>query len=237
MAKKTAIGYFRQILLSIIALIVFSLCFTPIVVFGYLLLKYFSFTTFSHYLLVPVFLYIGTLLLFVSTLLISGIFIKIFRIRYKTGIYEYTFNNKNTFRWIIICTLYTPCRWILETFPLGGLRNTYLRLLGMKIGKNTLVGGVIKDPCVTEFGDNVTMGEYAIIYGHIHNFEKALIDIRKVVIGSNCVIGAGSIIMPGAKLEDSVTLAAGAVVAGNQILKKGKTYAGIPAREIKKQKK
>lgn len=104
----------------------------------------------------------------------------------------------------------------------------------MKIGKNSLVGGVIKDPCLTEFGSNVTMGEYAIIYGHIHNMQYETIFMEKIQIGSNCVIGAGAIIMPGAILEDNVIVAAGAVVTKGQILTQGKTYGGLPARELVK---
>ena len=143
-------------------------------------------------------------------------------------------DNKTSYRWMILCILYTPCRKIIETFIGGSLKNKYYRLLGMKIGKNTLVGGVIKDPCVTEFGNNTTMGEYSIVYGHIHNYEKGTISIDKVRIGNNCIIGAGAIVMPGAIIEDNVTLAAGALVTKKQILKKGKIYGGIPAKEIVK---
>ena len=112
------------------------------------------------------------------------------------------------------------------------MKNIYYKLLGMKIGKNTLIGGVIKDPCVTEFGDNVTMGEYSIIYGHIQDYSKGIITINRIIIGNNCVIGAGAIIMPGAILQDNVILAAGALVKQNQVLEEGKTYAGVPAKEI-----
>jgi len=38
--------------------------------------------------------------------------------------------------------------------------------------------------------------------------------------------------MPGAVLEDDVVVAAGALVTKGQVLKKGKTYGGIPAKEI-----
>ena len=127
--------------------------------------------------------------------------------------------------------LFVPC--ILHV----GIKNVYYKLLGMKIGKNTLVGGVIKDPCVAEFGENITMGEYAVIYGHIHNYEKETIAIDKVTIGNNCVIGAGAIVMPGAVIQDNVTVAAGALVTKNQVLEKGKTYGGVPAKEIKKKTK
>ncbi|MCK4347878.1 MAG: hypothetical protein KAW47_04600, partial [Thermoplasmatales archaeon] len=56
--------------------------------------------------------------------------------------------------------------------------------------------------------------------------------IGRIKIGNNCVIGAGAIIMPGATLQDNVVLAAGALVTQNQVLEEGKTYAGIPAKEI-----
>jgi len=130
--------------------------------------------------------------------------------------------------------LYTPCRKLLEIIPLGKTKIIYFKLLGMKIGNNSLVGGVIKDPCVTEFGNNCTMGEYAIIYGHIHNYEKDTIAIKKVKIGNNCVIGAGAILMPGVIMEDSSVVGAGAIVPKNKVLKKGKIYVGNPIEELKK---
>jgi acetyltransferase-like isoleucine patch superfamily enzyme len=77
------------------------------------------------------------------------------------------------------------------------------------------------------------MGLFAVIYGHIHDYEKGLIIMDKVKIGDNCVIGAGSIIMPGAILENNVKLATGSVVKKDQVLKKGKVYGGIPAKKIK----
>jgi acetyltransferase-like isoleucine patch superfamily enzyme len=104
----------------------------------------------------------------------------------------------------------------------------------MKIGKNTLVGGIIKDPCVTEVGENTTIGEYAVIYGHIHNYEKETLTIAKVSVGNNCVIGAGTIVMPGAAIKDNVVVAAGALVTKNQVLEEGKTYGGVPSKKIKK---
>ena len=236
--KKSSRSIIRPILLSIIGFLVFSLCFLPMVLAGKILLHFLAFDTLWHFFLLPFIIYVGIIILIVSILLISGLIIRLFDIRYEPGTYEYSFNNKNAFKWIIICSLYTPCRKILETFPLGRLKNVYYRLLGMKIGKNTLVGGVIKDPCVTEFGDNVTMGEYAVVYGHIHNYGKGTLEINKVKIGNNCAIGAGSIIMPGAVMQDNTTLAAGALVTKNQVLEKGKMYGGIPAKEItKKQEK
>jgi hypothetical protein len=222
---------------SLIPSIIFILGCIPVVVVFYFLQRYFDFFWFTsvwYYFLLPFVLYIGAVLLFVSELYISGGIVKLFNITYKPGTHEYSFRNKNTRKWTLICVLYTPFRKLLEIFPLGRIKQTYLRLLGMKIGKNSLVGGVIKDPCLTEFGDNVTMGEYAIIYGHIHNMQYETIFMDKIRVGNNCVIGAGAIIMPGATLEDDAVVAAGALVTKGQTLSKGKIYGGIPAKEISK---
>ena len=225
-----------NISISLICFIVFSLGFLPIIIGAAYVYILIPFDKLWHFLLIPFIIYIGLIVTFFYQILFSGLFIHIFNIKYKPGSYDYTFRDKMAYRWILVCTLYTPIRKLLEIFPLGGIKSTYLRMCGMKIGNNCLIGGVIKDPCLTEFGDNVTMGEYAIIYGHIQNIEKSKIFMDKIKIGNNCVIGAGAIIMPGAILEDNVTLAAGALVKKGQVLKKGKTYVGVPAREVKKRK-
>ena len=226
-----------SILLLMISFLIFSLGFFPIVLTWKILLHFLAFDKIWHFLLLPFIIYIGIAILIVSELLISGLIIRLFNIKYEPGTYEYSFKDKNAFKWMIVCSLYTPCRKILEIFPMGRIKNVYYRLLGMKVGKNTLVGGVIKDPCVTEFSDNTTMGEYAIIYGHIHNYEKGTITIKKVKIGNNCVIGAGAIIMPGVVMEDNVILGAGGLVTKDRVLEKNKIYGGNPAKEIPIMKK
>jgi len=236
MSKRSDGKLKGSILLTLISFIVFSLGFLPIVIAGKYLLMFIQFDQLWHFLLLPFLIYIGIGITICYQLIISGSIIHIFKIRYEPGIYDYNFNNKMSFRWILICALYTPMRKMLEIFPLGKIKTIYYKMLGMKIGENTLVGGTIMDPCLTEFGDNCTMGLYAVIYGHIHDYEKEKMLLDKIKIGNNCVIGAGAFIMPGAVIEDNVKLAAGAVVTKGQVLKKGKIYAGIPAKEIKKKK-
>jgi acetyltransferase-like isoleucine patch superfamily enzyme len=230
-AQRQPWSYFFFLIPSII----FIIGLLPFVVSFYILyhyFNYFEFTKLWQFLVLPIILYLGAILLFISELYITGGVIKLFRITYQTGTHEYSFRNKNTFKWTLVCVLYTPFRKFLEIFPLGKIKQIYLQLLGMTIGKNSLVGGVIKDPCLTEFGDNVTMGEYSIIYGHIHNMQYETIFMDKIRVGNNCVIGAGAIIMPGAVLEDDVVVAAGALVTKGQVLTRGKTYGGIPAKEL-----
>ena len=224
--------FIRKLELSLIILIIFSIGFIPFTIFFYIIYHFFQNFQFFIFILFPIIIYFGIVILIISQLTISGFFIKIFKIKYKTGIYNYNYLDKNSFKWILYCSLYTPCRKIIEIFPVGRIKNIYYRLVGMKIGENSLIGGVIKDPCITSIGNNVTIGEYSIIYGHIHNYKNGKIIIKDVKIGNNCIIGAGSIIMPGAILKDDVIVATGGVVKQNQILEKGKIYGGVPAKEI-----
>ncbi len=219
----------------IIPSVVFIIGFIPVVVLFFVLhyfFHFFSFHTLWHFILLPIIIYLSAVLFFLSELYITGGIIKLFKITYQPGTFDYSFRNKNTVKWTLICVLYTPFRKLFEIIPLGKIKQSYFRLLGMKIGKNSLIGGVIKDPCLTEFGDNVTMGEYAIIYGHIHNMQYETIFMDRVRVGNNCVIGAGAIIMPGAILDDDVVVAAGALVTKGQVLIKGKMYGGVPAKEL-----
>ncbi len=223
--------HFSHLIISVITFFIFSIGFIPIVAFFYFIKQYFFFDSYWFYLFLAFLISISIFILLLSQMFISGFFIKLFNLYYKTGTYAYEPNEKNALKWMIIVSLYTPIRKILEIIPMGDLKNSYLRLLGMKIGENTLVGCVIKDPCVTRIGNNTTIGEYAIIYGHIHNFEKRTIIIDSVTIGNNCIIGAGAIIMPGAVIEDNVKVAAGAIVTKKQKLESGNTYIGIPAKK------
>jgi serine acetyltransferase/uncharacterized Tic20 family protein len=230
--KKHHTSPIRLLIISFISFLIISIGVLPCAILLFFIFKYGTFNTILHYI---VFTFLAIFLLWlvlVSEILISGVIIKLFNIKYPEGQYEYSVKNKIAFKWMLLCQIYTPIRKLLETIPMGYLKIIYLKLLGMKIGRNTLVGGIIKDPCVTEVGSDVTIGEYAIIYAHIHNNKERSITIQKVKIGNKCIVGAGAIIMPGVVMEDNAILAAGAIVTKNTVLKKNKVFGGNPAKEI-----
>jgi len=191
-----------------------------------------SFESLVGLIILPFFIVVLMLLVFLSELFLSGSIIRLFGIQYKEGTYEYSVRENAAFKWMLICQLYTPMRKLLEMIPLGGMQRSYLRLLGMKIGKNTLVGGVIKDPCLTELGANTTVGEYAVLYAHLHDYNKGTITFSKIRVGDRCVVGAGAIIMPGVRIENDTLVGAGAIVPKNHVLSQGKIYVGNPAGEL-----
>lgn len=111
---------------------------------------------------------------------------------------------------------------------------------GIKIGNNVGIntraflggqGGI-------EIGDNVIIGPDVKIFSENHNFENINIPIKdqgetrkKVVIGDDCWIGAGSIILAGVTLGNGTVVAAGSVV--NNSLPEYSVIGGVPAKILK----
>lgn len=74
------------------------------------------------------------------------------------------------------------------------------------------------------FGHDFKMGSFNTI-------NPAVTISGNVTIGNNCLIGAGATILQGLTIQDGVTIGAGAVLTKDAQL--GKTYIGIPAKELK----
>ena len=137
-----------------------------------------------------------------------------------------------SFKFVLSYALYFPTYKVIDFLNISPIKVLFLKMIGCKIGKNVVLGGDewIFDPYVTEIGDHSTIGGRSIITGHIG--EGHLI-IKKISIGKNVLIGGECFIMPGAVIQDNVVVGAKSLVLKDQVLEKGKFYAGVPAREIK----
>jgi len=118
--------------------------------------------------------------------------------------------------------------YFLPTF----LKNNFLRLTGMKIGKGTLVtptnGLDFYYPEKLEIGENCVIGFDATVLAH----EVTASELRygETQIGDDVLIGANSTILPGVKIGDDATVAAGAVVTED--VEEGQRVGGVPARPL-----
>eukprot|EP00559_Dactyliosolen_fragilissimus_P002250 CAMPEP_0184858712 /NCGR_PEP_ID=MMETSP0580-20130426/3797_1 /TAXON_ID=1118495 /ORGANISM="Dactyliosolen fragilissimus" /LENGTH=187 /DNA_ID=CAMNT_0027355013 /DNA_START=376 /DNA_END=939 /DNA_ORIENTATION=- len=93
---------------------------------------------------------------------------------------------------------------------------------GIFIGKNSN----IQDGCIitsnvdhTMIGDGVTIGHMA--------------SINSSTIESNCLIGMGSTLNPGSRVESLSFVAAGAVVGRDVTVKSGELWVGNPAKKLR----
>ncbi len=171
------------------------------------------------------------LVLVLSMMVFSTLFIRVTRVHYHEGDYGTTLKDQTSFKFILSYALYFPTYKVLGFLNLVPLKVLFLKMIGCKIGKNVVLAGDewIFDPYVTEIGDNTTIGARSILTGHIG--EGHLI-IKKVRIGNNCLIGGDCFIMPGVVIEDNVVVGAKSLILKDQVLKTGKMYAGIPVHEI-----
>ena len=90
--KKTfgqILSKFRYFLLWLIPFLVFSIGFIPLITSLMIIFNFLSFSNIFDFILLPFIIYIEFVILVFSEILISGLIIKIFKIKYKEGTYEY----------------------------------------------------------------------------------------------------------------------------------------------------
>jgi len=138
----------------------------------------------------------------------------------------------------ILKLLYRPFIMLFaKLFP-----NQYVKLIGVNLkGKLYLYGNPYSmfstEPWLITIGDNVyiTSGVQFITHdGGTLIFRNKIPDLeitKPIVIGDNVYIGMKSIILPGVNIGSNYIIGAGSVVTRN--LESGGVYAGAPARYIK----
>jgi len=230
---RSIIAVFRLIFLVLTPIVVFSISAMPSIFLAasYISYLYPLLPWFWFFFFLPFILVIGFLLLILSTAFFTGITIRLFRLTYSEGEYRKSITDKNTYHFALYWILYRPTEKLLSTIFIPPIYSSYLRLIGAKIGKHVFFGGrnTISDPCVTEIGSKTLIGGGATIMSHLG--EEKLV-IRKVTIGSHCLVGAEALIMPGVVMEDNSVLGGKSLVTKNKVLKKGSIYGGVPAVKI-----
>ena len=121
---------------------------------------------------------------------------------------------------------------VLRSFFLPpGVRRLLYRFLGTPMGKNTYPIGIVLDPPLVEFGDNVAIGFESVFSAHA--FEGQRFVLGRIRVGNRATIGARAMIMPGVTIEEDAIVAAGAIVSKGTRVGRKEVWGGIPARKLK----
>lgn len=132
----------------------------------------------------------------------------------------------------VIDRLAKPC--VYHMVP-SWITDFYYRAMGCKIGRDAIISSDrINDAYMVEIGHGSIIGSRALITAHIA--EKNNLVLSPISIGNNCLIGLGAQINPGCVIEDNVVIASRAIVPKYTTVPSGETWAGIPAKSIKKKK-
>lgn len=109
---------------------------------------------------------------------------------------------------------------VLRLIP--GAFSLWLRLWGAKVGKNVYWTPKVEiaDRSLIEIGDNVIFGQSCGILSHVVKPKKQnlMLYVKKVKIGNNVFLGAGSYLGPGVFIEDKNFIAADSRLYPNTII-------------------
>jgi non-ribosomal peptide synthetase-like protein len=107
--------------------------------------------------------------------------------------------------------------------------NVYLRAMGVRIGRNVLLGpgfAHVVDPDMLTFEDEATV----VSLFQAHTFEDRVLKIDRVRVGRAATVGGSSVLLYGADVGDGAHVTPHSVVMKREHLRPGRRYAGSPTR-------
>ena len=113
----------------------------------------------------------------------------------------------------------------------GPIYNLYLRLLGAKIGANTVIQSTLVPVCtdLISIGPNTILRKDSIILGY--KAQSNYIHTGPIHIGANAFVGEASVLDINTTMEDDTQLGHASSLHDGQRIPQGKHYHGSPAQE------
>ncbi|MCX6129345.1 MAG: amino acid adenylation domain-containing protein, partial [Proteobacteria bacterium] len=145
--------------------------------------------------------------------------------RYKLG--DYPLWGSYYLRWWMVRRIQS----LVPDYLMRGtpLINLYWSLLGARIGKNVYMGNVKVDAAdLLEIGDGSSIGDGAMLSSC--SIEHGYLRLRRVTIGSQCVVGQVAGVGLGARLEDGAELDDLSLLPDGQVIPGFECWAGSPAK-------
>ena len=125
---------------------------------------------------------------------------------------------------------------MVQSAPLAALAGTpiynlYLRLLGAKIGRDTVIAGRLIPVCtdLLSIGDNTIIRKDSIVLGY--KAQSNYIHTGSVTIGNNAVVGEASVLEIDTVMGNDTQLGHASSLQSGQRVPDGKHYHGSPAQE------
>jgi hypothetical protein len=122
-------------------------------------------------------------------------------------------------------TAYFPI-WLARTLPIPWADIFAYRFFGTKVGKNVVLYEGYVDPLFVEIGDFTMTSLNICIFSHLIYHDKIL--IKKVRIGSACVVGPQTVTSPGTVMHDGAILGANSYTWVDQELESNLIHVGTP---------
>jgi acetyltransferase-like isoleucine patch superfamily enzyme len=145
---------------------------------------------------------------------------------------EYSMDDPNFRRWMLLTVLYEFGRGALLPFTTVFAKPLVEGLFGATVGKNTALGGRLADPYLVHIAESAVLDHNSVVTPHM--ITSGRIQLRAVRIGHGATVGVNVVVMAGAEIGEGSVVAAGSVVPPLSRIPSGELWGGIPARHIKK---
>ncbi|MHA1518646.1 MAG: DapH/DapD/GlmU-related protein [Promethearchaeota archaeon] len=189
----------------------------------------FEITLVYFFLILPLYLFCGYLLLVFSSLFWSWLFLKLVCMfhRPKEGYFERSMKDKDYRFWSLRAVIKKYPIWIIHNAPFPWLDTIAFKLFGNQVSFSTPTYDAWIDSEFVDIGHGTTIGQGSVIMTSMITAE--LLIIKRVKIGNNCLVGAHSVVSPGTQIRDNTILGALSSTTFGQELEANWVYMGTPA--------
>ena len=134
-------------------------------------------------------------------------------------------------RWDFVCMAWNIWAGRAASLLEGSLLlNALLRLAGVRIGRNVVLGGGfaedLPDPDMLTFEDGSTFDGIF----QAHTFEDRVLKLDRIVVRRGASVGRNAVLLYGAEIGAGARVAPNSVVMKHERLLPGRSYAGFPVR-------
>ena len=223
--KVKPLTFYSVAVLQILALIFFYGIATILITSPLLIKHYFPHITYNNI----AFLCLDSIILSYPLLLLLSVAVKWLVIgKFRAGVYPLWGFYYFRFWFVKKCIDITPVSLLTGT-PFLAL---YYRLMGMKTGKNVYLGSDrVRVFDLVSVGSNSSISKEAHLMGY--TVEDGMLKLGKISVGSNCFVGARSLLHPGSAMEDDSALLELSMLKVNCTIPEGETWRGSPAKPYK----
>jgi len=168
---------------------------------------------------------------FLFGLIVFGITERLLTWGIKPG--RYQVGSVTFIRWMINGGVHTiALNFILPYMAGTNWIKMHFRLVGCKIGKDVFINSKgLHDSFLLRLGDNVIIGGDVNITCHL--FEGRTLILDNIVIGDNTLIGAGSYVMPGARVGQNCSIGAYSIIMKRKRIDDNSVIMPVPGLPMK----
>ncbi|MEJ2294223.1 MAG: hypothetical protein P8Y23_05585 [Candidatus Lokiarchaeota archaeon] len=204
----------------------------PAIIWFWVYWKLFSLNDVRFYIVFPIWLFIGIVILILSSVMIAKIFLIFANLIHtpKQGIFTRNKEDKDYCYWSLRAIIKKWPVWLIRQLSLPFFEIVAYKIFGIQTSFSNALDNAWVDCEFVKLGKNIRVGQGSLIMSNIIVDDKLI--IKEVNIGNNVIIGAHALILPGTIIGDNSIIDSNGLTNMNQKLDSDTVYGGNPAKKL-----